>query len=177
MQAPRERLSYTKCSPLSMCILYLLQYCGLLSYLPVPYCFSCRVVVLLICFCSVQKYCTTDTVLIYYMVILRLSDGPTVCKDANPVFECIWWFSYQDPHLWLWILSAIFSLRMWFNMLIILEWRTKNSHLVSLIPDSLWISVALWHGLIYPIKFQCILIYCSCASSSPSCHRETDGDI
>lgn len=89
----------------------------------------------------------------------------------------LWWFSYQVPHLWLWILSAIFSLRMWFNMLIILEWRMKNSHLVSLIPDSLWTSVALWYGLIYPMKFQCILIYCSCASSSLSCHRETDGDI
>lgn len=148
MQAPRQRLGCTKHSPLSMCVLYLLHFRGLLSYLPVPYCFSSRVVALLICFCSVQKYCTTETVLIYYMVILRLLGGLIVCKDVSPVFECkkqrLWQFSYQDPCLWLCVLSAIFSLHMWFNMLIILEWRMKNSPLVSLIPDSSWTSVALW---------------------------------
>lgn len=50
----------------------------------IPYRFTSRMVVLLICFCSVQKYCTIDIV-IYYMVILRLFDGLAVCKGVSPV--------------------------------------------------------------------------------------------
>lgn len=57
-------------------------------YLHMPYHFTSRLVVLLICFCSVQKYCTIDTVLIYYMLILRLLDGLPMCKGVSLVFEC-----------------------------------------------------------------------------------------
>jgi len=57
VQAPKERLGYTLKYLYTPC-LALVWPAVPIMYLPMPYRFSSRLVVLLICFCSVQRCCT-----------------------------------------------------------------------------------------------------------------------